>query len=96
MGFLLTKWLFETMFHIVPKGHFVSKNLIYYYHYLPLYQIFNILLVGYMEFCYQIALRDYVYIVPKGYLVSKNPYITIITFHHAITSISLFSCFSDI
>ena len=96
MGFLLTKWLFGTMFHIVPKGHFVSKNPIYYYHYLPSCQIFNILLVGYMEFCYQIALRDYVYIVPKGYLVSKNPYITIITFHHAITSISLFAGFSEI
>ena len=96
MGFLLTKWLFGTMFHIVPKGHFVSKNPIYYYHYLPSCQIFNILLVGYMEFCYQIALRDYVYIVPKGYLVSKNPYITIITFYHAIISISLFASFSEI
>ena len=59
------------MFYIVPKGHFVSKNPIYYYHYLPSCQIFNILLVGYIEFCYQIALQDYVYIVLKGILLAK-------------------------
>ena len=96
MGFLLTKQLFGTMFHIVPKGHFVSKNLIYYYHYLLSCQIFNILLVEYMEFCYQIAFQDYVYIVLKGYLISKNLYITIITFYYAIISISLFAGFSVI